>query len=64
MFDKKCEAKGVKFSNIDDFFPRGIVDTLKEHLPNLMRLTREPLPSLEEFIQESRELLEKFLSQS
>lgn len=62
MFDKKCKAKGVKFSNIDDFFPNGIVDALKEHLPNLMRLTREPLPSLEEFIQESRELLEKFLS--
>lgn len=62
MFDKKCKAKGVKFSNIDDFFPNGIVDMLKEHLPNLLRLTREPLPPLEEFMQESRELLEKFLS--
>jgi len=62
MFDKKCKAKGIKFSNIDDFFPNGIVDTLKEHLPNLMRLTREPLPTIEELIRESRELLEKFLS--
>lgn len=62
MFEKKCKAKGVGFSDVGDFFPNGTFEMLKEHLPNLMRLTRQPLPPLEEMIAETRDLLTKFLS--
>ncbi|MGI0102707.1 MAG: nucleotidyl transferase AbiEii/AbiGii toxin family protein [Nitrosotalea sp.] len=61
MFEKKREAKDVKFSNIDEFFPKGTADILKEHLPNLTRLIREPLPSIEDMLDELRESLKVFL---
>jgi hypothetical protein len=61
IFDKKCSSKGVKFSSVDDFFPKNIVTTLKEHLPNLMRLTREELPSIETILKELRKSLVQFL---
>ncbi len=61
MFDSKCKAKRVQFSKIDEFFPSGIADALKEHLPNLTRLTREPLPPIENMLDELRESLEAFL---
>lgn len=60
-FEKKCNAKEVKFSNVDDFFPENIVDTLKEHLPNLMRLTRGELPPIETILRELNESLTQFL---
>lgn len=43
LFLQKCKSKGVKFEEIDQFFPRGIEATLKPHLPNLTRLTREDI---------------------
>lgn len=61
IFEKKCKAKGVEFSNVDDFFPTGIADILRKHLPDLMRLTRDPLPDLDVMLAEIRQSLEKFL---
>ncbi len=61
MFELKCKAKNVKFSKIDEFFPNGTADTLKEHLPNLTRLTIESLPSIDDMLDDLRESLEAFL---
>lgn len=61
MFESKCKAKNVKFSRLEEFFPNGTTETLKEHLPNLTRLTREPLPPIEDMLDELRESLETFL---
>lgn len=63
MFNEKCKAKGIAFSSIDQFFPYGIVETLKPHLQTgLVRLSRGPPPTLETMIEELRVLLQKFLS--
>lgn len=61
MFKKKCEGKGVKFSSIEQFFPKGIADTLIKYLDNVERLSREPLPPIEDILKELRKSLEKFL---
>jgi hypothetical protein len=60
-FDDKCRTKGVKFSGIDDFFPTNIAHTLNEHLPSIMRLTREKLPPIGTILGELREYLAQFL---
>ncbi|MGI0094014.1 MAG: nucleotidyl transferase AbiEii/AbiGii toxin family protein [Nitrosotalea sp.] len=63
MFDKKCKAKGVVFSGVEQFFPEGIVETLKQYLETgLVRLSREPLPPIEEWMEELRILLRGFFS--
>lgn len=61
MFHDKCNAKKVKFSDIEDFFPKGIDKTLEEHWPNLARLMREPLPPIKQILSELRKPLEEFL---
>lgn len=61
MFVNKCQAKNVKFSSIDQFFPDKIEDTLSKHLDNLERLSREPLPTIKNILDELRKSLEKFL---
>jgi len=61
MFKKKCEGKNVKFSGIEQFFPKGIANTLTKHLDNVERLSREPLPPIEDILKELRKYLEKFL---
>lgn len=61
MFHDKCKTKQVKFSSVDDFFPKGIDKTLEERLPNLARFMREPLPSIKQMLNELRKLLEEFL---
>lgn len=61
MFHDKCRAKKVKFSSIEDFFPKGIDKTLEEYLPNLARLMREPLPPIKQMLSELRKPLEEFL---
>lgn len=60
IFESKCKAKGVTFTNVDDFFLPGTANTLKEHLPNLVRLIREPLPPIEDILKELKESLKKF----
>ncbi|MGI0088378.1 MAG: nucleotidyl transferase AbiEii/AbiGii toxin family protein [Nitrosotalea sp.] len=62
MFNKKCVAKDVKFSNVEEFFPDGIADILKEHLPNLMRLVREKPPPIKTILDELRKSLNKFFA--
>ena len=61
MFKKKCEGKSIRFPSIEQFFPKGIVDTLTKHLDNIERLNREPLPPIEDILKELRKSLEKFL---
>lgn len=61
IFDNKCKAKGIVFTNADDFFQPGTADILKEHLPNLVRLVIEPLPSVEKILTDLKEMLKKFL---
>lgn len=63
MFNEKCKAKGITFSSIDQFFPDGIIETLRPHLQtSLVRLSRDPPPALETMLEELRPLLQKFLS--
>lgn len=61
MFTNKCQAKKVKFSSIDQFFPDKIEDILSTHLDDLERLSREPLPPIKNILDELRKSLEKFL---
>ena len=61
IFESKCKAKNVTFTSVDDFFPPGTADILKEHLHNLVRLIREPLPPVEDILNELKESLKKFL---
>ena len=61
MFDKKCKSKGIVFSGVEQFFPEGIVETLKQYLETgLVRLSRESLPPIEEWMEELESLLRDF----
>lgn len=63
LFLQKCKAKGITFSSIEQFFPTGLLDTLKPYLQKgLTRLTAEPLPPLETMIEELKTSLEQILS--
>ncbi|MDH2908039.1 MAG: nucleotidyl transferase AbiEii/AbiGii toxin family protein [Candidatus Nitrosotalea sp.] len=62
MFKEKCKVKGIVFSNVEQFFPEGIVEKLRPHIDTgLVRLSREPLPDLDIMIKETRDLLKKLL---
>jgi len=62
LFLQKCQAKGIVFTGIEQFFPNGLLDTLRPHMAaGLTRLTSEPLPSLETIIGELRDNLEHLL---
>lgn len=63
MFKKKCKAKGIVFSGVDQFFPAGIVENLKQYLETgLVRLSRDSLPPIETWMKELRGLLEIFFA--
>ena len=66
LFHKKCLAKGVEFTGVDQFFPEDIVETLEPYLERgLTRLSSESLPSLDEMVGELKNDLEKvFKAQS
>lgn len=62
LFFEKCNAKGVTFTGIDQFFPKDIVKTLEPHLEiGLTRLGRGKMPSLQNTINQLRKSLAKFL---
>lgn len=62
LFLEKCKGKDITFTNVNQFFPDGIVKTLEPYLETgLTRLSREPMPSLDDMIDELRKLLEEFL---
>ncbi|MFH1328294.1 MAG: nucleotidyl transferase AbiEii/AbiGii toxin family protein [Candidatus Bathyarchaeota archaeon] len=62
LFHKKCLAKDVEFTGVDQFFPEDIVATLEPYLEQgLTRLSSEPLPSLDEIINELKNILARFL---
>ncbi|MEX2193029.1 MAG: nucleotidyl transferase AbiEii/AbiGii toxin family protein [Nitrosarchaeum sp.] len=62
LFLEKCKSKGITFTDVNQFFPDGIVKTLEPYLEiGLTRLSREPMPSLDDMINELRKLLEEFL---
>ena len=61
LFLKKCEAKGVVFKNVDQFFPVNIVDILEPYLETgLTRLQPDKLPSLVYMIEEMKEDMASF----
>ena len=63
LFIKKCESKGVPFSNIGQFFPENIVEGLERFLRiGLTRLSSEPVPPLKQMIDEMRSVLEVMLA--
>jgi predicted nucleotidyltransferase component of viral defense system len=59
LFIKKCEAKNIKFQDVNTFFPDNLMETLEPHLDTLTRLTVEPLPPLRQIIDELKKNLEK-----
>lgn len=60
LFHKKCLAKGVEFTGVDQFFPEDIVETLEPYIERgLTRLSSEPLPALVEMIGEMKKDLGK-----
>ena len=61
LFIKKCEAKKIKYQNVNTFFPDNLIETLEPHLDTLTRLTVEPLPPLSQIIDELRKNIEKKL---
>lgn len=62
LFFEKCNAKGVKFTGLDQFFPKDVIKTLEPHLETgLTRLSRGKMPSLQTIINQLRKSLEKFL---
>jgi len=56
LFLKKCKSKGVEFSGTGQFFPDGIEDALKKHLPRLTRLANEPI-EIGEMLSETRRMI-------
>lgn len=62
LFFEKCKGKGVKYTGIEQFFPKDIIKTLEPHLEiGLTRLSRGRMPSLQTIISQLRESLEKIL---
>ena len=62
LFTRKCQAKGVNYSGIDQFFPEHLSDNLKPYLEvGLTRLTSEELPDLKVMLDELRDNLIKIL---
>ena len=60
VFHKKCLAKGVEFTGVDQFFPDDIEATLEPYLERgLTRLSSEPLSYLDEMIGEMKKDLGK-----
>jgi len=65
LFLQKCQAKGIVFTGVEQFFPDDLLETLRPHMNvGLTRLTSEPLPSLETMIGELKNNLERLLRQS
>lgn len=63
VFLRKCEAKGVKFAGVSQFFPPDLIEVLKPYMKTgLTRLASEPLPPLETIISELRTDLSKLLA--
>lgn len=63
LFLKKCDAKGINFAGVDQFFPKDLSRKLEPYLQVwLTRLSSEKLPPLEEMIVESKELMNEFFS--
>lgn len=61
LFLKKCEAKGIRFTGVEQFFPKELTKILEPYREVwLTRLSSEKLPSLEEMIAESKALLNEF----
>lgn len=61
LFIEKCKAKSLKFTGIDQFFPKDIVKTLEPHLEiGLTRLSRGKMPTLQTIINQLRKSLEVF----
>ena len=59
LFIKKCEAKDIKYQDVNTFFPENLNETLEPHLDTLTRLTPEPIPPLSKIIDELKKNLEK-----
>ncbi|MER3407826.1 MAG: hypothetical protein C4292_03375 [Nitrososphaera sp.] len=61
LFFKKCDAEGIRFAGVDQFFPEGLSRKLEPYREVwLTRLSSEKLPSLEDMIVESKELMSEF----
>lgn len=62
LFTRRCQSKGVIYSDIDQFFPEHLSDYLKPYLEvGLTRLTSEELPDLEVMLDELRDTLIEIL---
>lgn len=62
LFMQKCQAKGITFTGIEQFFPPDLVETLKPHMKiGLTRLSSEPLPPLEQLLEELKTMLSEFV---
>lgn len=61
LFFKKCDAKGIRFAGVEQFFPENLSKKLEPYLEVwLTRLSSEKLPPLEEMIGESKQLMNEF----
>ena len=58
LFHKKCETRKIIFSNIQQFFPENLEETLEPYLHTLTRLTAEPPPPLKELLKDLGKNLE------
>ena len=62
LFLEKCKAKGIEFTRVEQFFPKGLIDNLRPHMRmGLTRLSPKPLPALETILKELRARLEKLI---
>lgn len=58
IFLKKCEGRGIPYTGVNRFFPKGTASTLRPHLKaGLARLSPEPLPDIETFLEETKDSL-------
>lgn len=64
LFLKKCKAKGIDFTSIEQFFPQDIEKNLEPYVEvGLGRLLRdEDLPPIGKILTELRRSLEKIIS--
>jgi predicted nucleotidyltransferase component of viral defense system len=63
LFLRKCEAKNVVFVDVDQLFPKDLINLLKPHLETgLTRLSSEPLPSIDVIITETKTALTTLLT--
>ncbi len=62
IFLRKCEARNIEFVSINQFFHKGLADTLERHLKiGLARLSLETLPDIETLIKETKASLQELI---